>query len=146
MYESRYIQYLNLPPIPEDIILEFPKSLDKYKYKDVYTTYHWSDSYTEKLNVWAQKYICPDMYFAVQIIDGDLVVHKDVPTLTKLNCVIETGGDNVFTKFWSNNKTDLLASYKIEPFKWHILKADTFHSVDGIDAGKIRLCITGKVF
>jgi hypothetical protein len=146
MYEKRFIQYLNLPPIPEEILEKLPRALNEYKCKDVYTTYHWSDSYAEELNIWAQKNISPDMYFAFQLITGDLVIHKDVPTLTKLNFVIETGGDNVYTKFWDNSKSNLLGAYKVKPFKWHILKADTFHSVEGIDTGRIRLCVTSKVF
>ena len=145
MYTDRHIQYLNLPPVPEELLARLPNSIDEYHCKSVYTTYHWSDSFNCDLDQWCKQNICSDMYFAFQLITGNLVIHKDTPTITKLNYIVIPGGQNVVTTFYDNNKKEI-AKYKIEPAKWHILKADTFHSVDGIEENNLRLSITAKIF
>jgi hypothetical protein len=73
------------------------------------------------------------------------LLHKD-PMDLKLNYVINSGGEKVVTRFWANNKKDLLAEYVIEPHRWHIFKSDTFHSVHGIEKNQTRFSISTKIF
>ena len=88
------------------------------------------------------------MFFALQAMPGDQIKHKDRGSLTKLNYVFETGGENVKTKFWSDDSptATLLGEYCIAPNKWHIFKADAFHSVENIAIGKQRMAITARIF
>ena len=144
MYKSRYIQYVNLPSIPEDIIQNLPTKLDVYK-KETIENYHWTDSFNEKLNAWAQENICKDIYYAFQMMTGDIPRHKDIDTKTKFVYIIDTGGSNVVTRFWDNDHM-LLDEYIIEPFRWHILKADTYHSVEGIETDRYRWSVTARIF
>ena len=144
MYKSRYIQYVNLPEIPEDIILELPKDINLYQ-TQCNNNYHWTNSHNAKLNAWAQKNICSEIYFAFQIMTGDLPIHKDIDTQTKLVYLLETGGTSVFTKFWDDNFC-LLDEYIINKNKWHILKADTYHSVEGVEKDQIRWSVTARIF
>ena len=140
------ICYLELPKIPYDILQIIPTELNKYHCKINYGTYNWSDSFNQELNAWGQQYICKDMYFAFQLMTGDVPIHKDIGTQIKLIYLIETGGPNVLTKFWKDDQCTLLDSYKIKTHAWHILKADVFHSVDGVQPGQLRWSITGRVF
>lgn len=143
-----YIHYLNFPRIPDQIINQLSREFNQYQPKSRYGngTYTWSDSFNIDVNNWCQQYIAESMYFGFQIINQNLPIHKDIGTLIKLNYVIDTGGTNVVTKFWDNDKTTLLASYKIEPNRWHIFKADTFHSVENIQLNHTRFGVTGRVF
>jgi hypothetical protein len=144
MLKTQYIQYINLPVIPEDIVNSLPQSMNLYDLQ-CQGNYNWSDSFNDKLNQWAQKNICNEMYFAFQFITGDLPIHKDIGTQTKFVYIIETGGPNVITKFWDDDY-NLLDEYCIEKNRWHILKADTNHSVEGIKNGNLRWSVTARIF
>lgn len=147
MYEYEYIRYLNLPQLPQSVLDLINMNLDEYEKKVVrLETYTWSDSFNEEVNRWCQENICKTMYWGFQIIESDVVVHKDVGPLTKLNYILIPGGDNVVTEFYAEDKTTLVNSVTIEPRRWHLLKADSYHAVRNIEPGKKRFSITGKVF
>ena len=144
MYKPRYIQYINLPVIPQDIVNNLPRSLSSYELQNN-GNYNWTDSYNTQLNEWCQKNICSEMYFAFQFITGDIPIHKDIETQTKFVYIIETGGLNVITKFWDDDYK-LLDEYCIEKNRWHILKADTYHSVEDIVPDSLRWSVTARIF
>jgi hypothetical protein len=144
MYKPRYIQYLNLPKIPDSIIKNLPKNFESYETLNI-DNYNWTKSHNHDLNEWAQEHISEEMYFAFQIMTGDLPVHKDVDSKTKLLYIIDQGGDNVFTKFW-DDKPNLLDEYVIDKNRWHVLKSDTNHSVEGIEQGKLRWSVIARIF
>ena len=146
-----YIQYLELPPVPDSIVNQIPRDLSRYTQPEnvVYgSPYIWSADFNEDFNTWCKKNICKEMFFALQAMTGDQLKHKDKGSLTKLNYVFETGGKNVRTKFWSDDSPTaiLLEEYCIVPNKWHIFKADTVHSVENIEIGKQRMAITSRIF
>jgi len=144
MYPPRYIQYLNLPLIPNDLISELPNNLDAYETKKI-ENYNWSKSHNTKINEWGQENISQEMYFAFQIMTGDLPIHKDVDSKTKLLYIIDQGGKNVLTKFWDDN-FNLLDEYVIQKNKWHVFKADTYHSVEGIESNNLRWSVIARIF
>jgi hypothetical protein len=141
------IRYLNLPAIPVDIMSRLNRDFGQYKTKanPLNKFYVWSDDFNEEVNRWCQQNICDTMYWGFQIMTGDQPMHKDNVTLTKLIYLINTGGDNVYTRFYDDDK-NLTHSYKIECNRWHLLKADSYHSVDGVESGQTRFSLTGRIF
>ena len=105
-----------------------------------------SYTFNKEVNAWCQENICADMYFAFQIMNGNLGIHKDFGTKTKLIYLLELGGENVITNFYEDDKITVTHSYVIESHRWHILKADSYHSVINVEPGKYRFSITGRVF
>jgi hypothetical protein len=157
MYSPRYIQYLNFPQIPKHILdaLIKPEHLvDLYKSAvmqnkrpaHLHDTYVWSNELNEQIDAWGKENICPDMYYAFQVLSGPLPIHKDNGTNTKLNYIIAAGGNNVVTEFYDDDKTTCMASYCIPEHCWHIFKADTYHSVINIEPGQYRFGITARIF
>lgn len=146
MYPDRYVRYINLPKIPDSIVQNLNRNFEEYDTSVGRYPYSWSDSFNSEINLWCQKNICDTMYFAFQIIRGDLFLHKDVGTRTKFIYLFDTGGDNVVTEFYDDDQTTLLDSIVIEPLRWHILKADTYHCVKNVKPDKIRFSLTGKIF
>jgi hypothetical protein len=146
MHTSRYIQYLKLPPVPEILVTEVLSAVDDIiaSSKSNYGNYHWSDFKNQQIDEWCKENICQDMYWGFQAIQGDLDIHQDIGTKTKLIYLLSTGGPGVKTSFWDQGI--LLDEYLIPNNCWHVLKADTFHSVSGIVPGQIRFSITGKIF
>ena len=150
MYQPRFIQYLSLPPLPDNLISEI--SLDPADYTlrahgpGNLETYIWTDDHNKKLDAWCKQNICPDMYFAFQILHTSNNIHKDNGTTVKLNYVMSTGGSNVLTEFYDDDKTTLLDSYHIEPHRWHILKVNTYHRVINLEPGQFRFAVTSRIF
>lgn len=154
MYETRYIQYLNLPAVPEAILAKIPTDANSYtdfsrivipngRNKD---RYRWTDIDNQDLDQWCKLNICADMYYAFQFMIGDSRLHKDIGTLTKINYVIDTGGQDVLTEFFADDETTQLASYKIQAHRWHIFKSDTYHRVVNVEPGQTRFAITARIF
>ena len=141
-----YIKYINWPRVPDSILKNIPNDDSEYKIKFNYSTFNWSESNNQELDAWAKQNISQDMYFAFSLTKGDLVLHKDVNTILKLNYVINPGGEKVVTKFWADDKKHLLAEYVIEPHRWHIFKSDTYHSVHGIEKNQTRFSVTAQIF
>jgi hypothetical protein len=141
------IRYLNLPVIPADIISRLNRNFNQYQLRigQEEPNYYWSDSFNTDINQWCQKNICETMYWGFQIMTGDIKIHQDNGTLTKLIYLIDAGGNNVYTNFYDNDK-NITHSYVIEPNRWHILKADSYHSVSGIELGQTRFSLTARIF
>lgn len=140
------IRYLNLPKLPDSLLKQINFNIDEYEKKFQVNDYIWTDSFNKEVNAWCQENICADMYFAFQIMNGNLGIHKDFGTKTKLIYLLELGGDNVITNFYEDDKVTVTHSYVIESHRWHILKADSYHSVTNVEPGKCRFSITGRVF
>lgn len=142
------IRYLNLPSIPQDLVDRLVYDFDQYerKWTSKEHNYTWSDSFNEEINEWCRKNICEDMYFAFAIIEGNIPPHKDGGTLTKLSYLLRTGGDNVITSFYNEEQTEVTHAVKIEPFRWHLIKTDAWHGVQGIEPGQTRFSLIGRVF
>lgn len=143
MYPARFVQYVNLPDIPQDILQSI--SVDPQHYEFDHGSY-WTDQHNQALNAWAQKNICTDMYFAFQCFTNSVNMHKDLGTQIKLNYIVQPGGTQVVTEFYGDDQTTKLDQYIIEPGRWHLFRANVNHCVRGIEPGQVRFAITARVF
>jgi hypothetical protein len=150
MSPCKYYRYVNLPRLPDNILEHINFNFDQYSTGKASVNartdkYSWTDSFNKEINEWCQKNICDEIYFAFQIIRGDLPAHKDLGTKTKFCYLLSLGGDNVITSFYDDQK-NILESVKFELHRWHILKVDSYHGVQGMEPGKTRFSITGQIF
>ena len=78
--------------------------------------------------------------FGVQkILDGQKI-HIDYQRTIAYNFIIETGGIDVTTCFWSDLEgSSLLKEIKIEPMQWHKLNVTIPHSVKNITSERIAI-------
>jgi hypothetical protein len=152
MFPPRYIQYINLPAIPQDLISEILRDTNQHlshnnivRHGQDAPVYIWSDLGNEAINNWCQKNISAEMYFAFAMMPTDVYIHKDKSLQIKLNYLIDPGGNQVLTNFYDDDH-NLLASYCVEPGRWWIINANVFHSVTGLESGRTRFSVTGKIF
>lgn len=143
MYPARFIQYVNFPSIPTEILQSISTNINDYQFE---SGSYWTDQHNQILNNWCQANICNSMYFAFQCFSDSVGLHKDHETQIKLNYIITTGGNQVITEFLANDKTTKLAEYQIEPHRWHLFQANVYHCVQGIEPGQTRFAITARVF
>lgn len=147
MYDPRFIQYLNLPKIPKEILKSIVIDVGIHKQHhnaSLYDTYTWSDFGTQQLNDWGKANIGQDLYFGVQLMTGHVPIHTDIGTKIKINYIVETGGSDVETIFYDHDHSTKLESYKIEPGQWHVFKADSPHEV--VNITNLRVSITARLF
>jgi hypothetical protein len=69
-------------------------------------------------------------------------IHFDYGRKYAFNYFIDTGGDNVWTH-WYDNDRNRIESHHVEPFRWHMIAVNPeLHSADGIEPGRRRICIS----
>jgi hypothetical protein len=148
-YPYKHFRYINLPRIPDEILAKINPDFDLYEKKDAGkhgNIYTWSDSFNQAVNDWCQQNICDEMYWGFQIIRGDLVPHIDNVTEVKMTYLVDTGGPDVITEWYAEDKTTIIDSVVLEANRWHILKVNTWHSVRNVAPEAVRLSITGRIF
>ena len=146
-YPYKYYQYLNLPSVPKDIFVNY--NFDEYEKKVqgvVNPGYVWTDSFNYSIDKWCKENVCADVYFAFQIIKTDIDIHIDNQTKIKFLYILETGGNDVITEWYSEDKKTVVNSVVLEPNKWCMIKVDSPHSVKNVESGKTRFSITGRLF
>ena len=144
------IKKLILPKVPNYIIIEVHNSI-----RDGVDQAWLGDRATQKLDqyswipgnstvqAWCTANISPDIYFGIQVITGDLPIHRDIGTEVKFNYVIEPGGESV-TNFYSD-EYKLIESVVLQPHNWYILNVNIFHDVKNITPGATRVSIVGRI-
>lgn len=130
------LEYLNLPNIPEELIVDIYQTIRNTPAKDRHSEPKNTDA--EKNNAWNSikaseklKEFTRSIFdfkhdVHIFVLSGDLPVHKDNTRDTAYNYVLETGGAS--TNFHNEDK-ELIEEHHIERFKWHKLKVDEYHSV-----------------
>lgn len=130
------VEYLELPKIPEELIVDIYQTVRNTPAKDRHSEPKNTDA--EKNNAWnsikaseqlkAFTHSIFDFEHDVHIfvLAGDLPIHKDNTRNIAYNYVLETGGAS--TNFHDSDK-NLIEEHNIERFRWHKLKVDEYHSV-----------------
>lgn len=143
MTNFEYIDFL--PCVPDDIITETMDAVNAPNY--------WlnkkSDSYqvfpgTEKIYKFIHAHLDQQYRVTVQVISNTLPIHVDIGRSVVFNYIIDTGGENIHTIFYSKNNEDytILESHNIKPFKWHRLNVATPHSVSTILPNNKRVSLS----
>lgn len=142
------VRYLNLPQIPEYLLGDIDSLSAKHHASDrVFLTYRWTDAHNTELVKWCNDNISSGLKWGLQVIEGDLSLHIDTPTKTKISYIFDTGGDNVITEFYQDYSSNIMIdSIKILPNRWHILNVSKPHLVTGIEPGRVRISLTGRIF
>ena len=143
MTNFEYIDFL--PCVPDDIITEIMNAVNAPNY--------WlnkkSDSYqvfpgTEKIYKFIHAHLDQQYRVTVQVISNTLPIHVDIGRSVVFNYIIDTGGDDIRTIFYSKNNEDytIIESHNIKPFKWHRLNVATPHSVSTISPNNKRISLS----
>lgn len=135
-----------LPQIPADIVEQVYQSANELVNLVNYheNNYKWVAA-NDAVQQWCRENISPDMYWGVQIIDGNLLAHKDIGTKIKFNYIIDAAGTNSVTHFY-DDEMKLVETVHFKEHVWYILDVTMFHEVTGLEPGQIRLSLTGRIF
>ena len=73
--------------------------------------------------------------------NGQQGPHRDIGRNWALNYIFDTGGDNVTTRWYDDNKC-AIAETVIQPNRWCLLKVDNLHAVKNLKLGRLRTFIS----
>lgn len=77
----------------------------------------------------------------VQIVRSGIDIHKDTGRTIIYNYILETGGDNVYTRFFDEDQETELYKINIPKHTWHQLDVTYFHDVVGIEKDRVAISV-----
>jgi hypothetical protein len=77
----------------------------------------------------------------VHIIKDTLHIHCDYGRTIAFNYIIDSGGSNVETCFYNNDRS-LIYSIKIDEHRWHRLDVSVLHNVINLERPRISITIS----
>lgn len=142
----KYINYLNFPNIPEDLLESIEDIINKPRGNSIVTQdYFQSRPISHKLQDWLEKNLSFEFVAQYQVIYTGIPIHKDQGN-RKLayNYLLAQGGNNVKTVIFDDNKK-ILQTETLPIKTWHSIKTDMFHGVFGLHTNpRVSLSVTPK--
>lgn len=131
------LEYLNLPKIPEDLIVNVYQTIRNVPASDRHSNKEGTDAEnhpawnsikaSDKLKQYVATIFQEDHDVHIFILSDDLPVHKDNTRDTAYNYILETG--SAVTNF-HDDAGNIIESHEIQTFTWHKLNVKTNHSVN----------------
>lgn len=137
MFDIATTQQLDLPPVPENLIVPLDQLTNDSRiplYRDNGSTINvdWYRVYKCNTDLvdWIKAtfpFECGQIEYIV--CEYALFAHIDQGRTGALNYVIDPGADNVLTEFLSDDKSKVLNSVCYQPGQWHYLNVGIPHQV-----------------
>lgn len=150
-----YIDYINLPNIPEELLESSNDILNKETLSvNTYeggalsiATKHGTNSITRKevpnnLIKWLQSICDFPVSARYLILNSRVPIHRDPKTRPRAyNYIIDAGGENVTTTVYDDDYT-VLKSLVIPEKTWHCLETGRLHGLEGISENRNRIVLS----
>jgi len=141
-----YIEYIDLPTIPEHLIEPLPEIINKspknFSYVSSEYAYFKTRYVNDDLKSWLQPLFEFEIHPQYQLVYDGLPIHVDRGNrIFAYNYLLDTGGNDVKTAIYDENHK-LLQSEKLELKRWHRINTAMPHSVHGINPNKVRIAIS----
>jgi len=153
LFNIKTIEKFDFPKIPDQLILSLDeirklnpivlKNSDGSVYEvDWYRSYFCNNDLTE----WVKANIPIDVYYVEYIVTTKPVtVHVDLGRVEAFNYIIQPGGDNVHTNFYTSNRQELIEQANCLPYTWYGLNVGIPHSVcDNQTGTRVIISVTSK--
>lgn len=137
-----HFEYLNLPPVPSEYINDVYYAIQHNPNifaKKFFTDYKIFDA-TQQLKDFTAKIFDFEHVTRVQVLTYHIPIHRDINRDQAYNYIIETGGDNVLTCFYTNEFL-VLDKINIKVNQWHRIDTQIYHSVENISTTRIALTV-----
>ena len=141
----KYIQYINFPAIPENLLESVEDIINKTRTNSIVKQdFFQARPISNMLQDWLKKNLTFDFVAQYQIIYNGIPIHKDEGN-RKLayNYLLAQGSNKVITIIFDDDKK--LLQSEILPLKtWHSIKTDMYHGVFGLpnNIPRVALSIT----
>ena len=82
-----------------------------------------------------------DNLIIYQVLRNGIPKHTDAKRKSILNYIIDTGGNNVITK-WYDSNNNIINQLVVPEKKWYRMKTDIDHSIEGITSDRLMITIS----
>ena len=148
----KFFEYLNYQkPLPsylvEKSIEQTKKSQDTFikegELKDL--DFYRYDA-PEELIVWIKQHYnftkdLPNSFFSIQGIKYNIPIHIDRNRIFALNYILYSGGDDVYTSWYDQNKNHLHSEF-LKKNLWHKFNTGIYHGVHGLSPTEFRIAVS----
>lgn len=138
-------KYLDIPPIPDSIIPSKEELLElPFKGKtDVPGWFIWfrNKHCSGLVHEWIQDNIKIKVNTQYQFVLNGIPRHRDSSRFICMNYILYSGGPNVATNFYKDDKETLVHSEIIKEKKWHTILTHPYHDVTNINPNDIRIAV-----
>ena len=139
---QQYIKYLDFPKIPEDLLESVEDILNKPRFISIVKAdYFQTRPINQNLQDWLTNHLAFEFDARYQLIYTGLPIHKDLARTIAYNYLLVSGGHDVKTIIYDNDK-NILETYIIPLKTWHSINTDMYHGVDGILLNNVRVALS----
>lgn len=135
-----YYEYLDLPSPPQELILPLEQVLQLENIFGGHTKNYTIHEVQPELRDWLQNIFPDRTKFRYQTLIKDIPCHVDRGRDTAINFLIDTGGNDVTTAWYTDEFGDKIDDVVLELSRWHKLRVDQWHTVHNINW--VRFAIT----
>ena len=140
---SDYIKYVNLPQIPEGLLVNTIDDFSELKnifIKDKYPLYKQYLNVNPDLRDWLQDTLHCYFFCSYQVIREGILVHKDFGRTECMNYILATGGENAVLNMYDDDR-NLIVAAQVPVHKWHWLNVTKFHGAANLDTVRLSLTV-----
>ena len=131
-----------LPQIPDNLVLsvdEIRKGKQMYPYPSSTFSSWRIENVSDTLDNFLQPYFDFPIFTIYQIIENDMPVHTDDGRTFAYNYLLQSGGDNIATRWWKDD--NIIFSKVFSTHTWHWLDVSTPHDVEKVDSERVAISL-----
>jgi hypothetical protein len=144
---------VNIPPIPSDLLMSMEQAqtlprVELYNKDNTHVPVEWYRVYTcnQELRDWVIAHFPVEIELVEYIVSEEaLLAHVDLGRNQAYNYLLDPGGKNIVTEFYTADRTQMINSMEYQPNKWYILNVGLPHQVAGkLDSPRFLISVTPK--
>jgi hypothetical protein len=144
---------VDIPPVPPELIMSMEEAqtlprVELYYEDQTHMAVDWYRVYTcnQELTDWVVKHFPVEVELVEYVISEEaLLIHTDLGRKQAYNYLIDPGGKNIVTEFYTADRTQMIDSIEYQTNKWYVLNVGTPHQVAGqLTSPRFLLSVTPK--
>lgn len=136
-----YFNYLDLPTVPEHLILPVEEVLELENIFGGETKNYTIHECQDELRDYLKNLFPHRDTFRYQTLIHSIPVHKDRGRTTAINYLINTGGADVQTIWYEEDYTTPTYRVVLSNRRWHEIQVDRYHTVTNIQQRRFAITI-----
>ena len=136
-----YYEYLDLPSPPPELLLDLNSVRQLENIFGGATKNYTIHECPDNLADWLQSIFPSYTKFRYQTLTKDIPCHVDRGRDTAINFLLDTGGNNVSTAWYTDEFGDKIDEVVLELGRWHKLRVDQWHTVHGITGDRLAITV-----
>jgi hypothetical protein len=132
---------IDVPQVPTELILPLDKVLELENFFGGYTKNYTIHEVQDDLRAYLKPLFPHCKKFRYQTLVDNVPVHIDRGRTTAINYIVDPGGDNVSTAWYTDEFGDKIEEVVLPTNQWHEIEVDKWHTVHGITRRRYAITV-----